>query len=183
MTTKIEWTHRPGTTGVTWNPTRGCRRVSPGCGTGTAGGCYAERQAARFSGPGQPYEGLVEIGKHGPRWTGRGRVVADKLAEPLRWRKPRTVFVDSMSDLFFEGFAFEQIAAVFGVMAATPQHAYLVLTKRPERARAFFEWATARCADHRGCERDTLHRAAVDAIGNGSWERPFFDQYAEGPLP
>lgn len=134
--TSIEWTD------TTWNPTRGCRRVSDEC---TA--CYAESDAHRrnlmaagLNRP-PPYEGLVRLSLTGePRWTGDGRFVAEKLAEPLSWRKPRRVFVDSMSDLFFEAFTFEEIAGVFGVMAATPRHTYQVLTKRPERARAFFAW-------------------------------------------
>lgn len=133
--TSIEWTD------VTWNPTRGCRRVSPGCGGAKGeGGCYAERMAARFSGPGQPYEGLVRIGPNGPRWTGAGRLIPEKLVEPLSWKKPRTVFVDSMSDLFFEAFSNEEIAAVFGVMASARTHTFQVLTKRAERMRSWFEW-------------------------------------------
>jgi protein gp37 len=138
--TKIEWATR------VWNPTRGCRRVSPGCEN-----CYAERQAIRHSGPGRPYEGLVVLGRHGPRWTGEGRFLPNKLDEPLRWAGHQRVFVDSMSDLFYEGFHDDEIAAVFGVMAACPQHDFLVLTKRPERARAWFGsigsagWAERRC--------------------------------------
>lgn len=118
----IEWTEH------TWNPIRGCTRVSAGCEH-----CYAERIAARFSGPGMPYEGLAEMTPPGPRWTGEVRLVEEKLAEPLSWREPAMVFVDSMSDLFHEGLTDEQIAVVFGVMAACPQHTFQVLTKRPER--------------------------------------------------
>lgn len=126
----IEWTDR------TWNPTRGCLPISPGCKN-----CYAMKMAGRFCGAGKPYEGLVKIGNAGPVWTGAARFVPAALREPLSWRQPSRVFVDSMSDLFFDGFTDEEIAAVFGVMAATPQHTYQVLTKRPERARAWFEWA------------------------------------------
>lgn len=124
----IEWTDE------TWNPLRGCRRISPGCEH-----CYAERQAARpiLSGPGKPYEGLVQIGKQGPRWTG-ATAGPDRLDEPLRWRKPRMIFPCSMSDLFYEGHTDEQIAAVFGVMAACPQHTFQVLTKRAERMERWF---------------------------------------------
>lgn len=137
MSTSIEWTDE------TWNPLRGCRRISPGCEH-----CYAERQAARpiLSGPGLPYAGLVQFGRQGPRWTG-ATAGPDQLDVPLRWKKPRKVFPCSMSDLFFEGFSFERIAAVFGIMAATPQHTYQVLTKRIERARRFVEWAE-RAGDH-----------------------------------
>lgn len=125
--TKIEWT------GETWNPLKGCRRCSPGCEH-----CYAERMAYRFSGPGMPYEGLVQLGKQGPRWTGKSG--EGELEIPLHWRKARRIFVCSMSDLFFEEHTDEQIAAVFGVMAACPQHTFQVLTKRPERAQRWFRW-------------------------------------------
>lgn len=138
--TDIEWATK------VWNFTRGCRRVSPGCGGPKGqGGCYAEKTAYRFSGPGMPYEGLVEMGANGPHWTGKGRFVPEKLAEPLRIRKPtdgtrHRFFVNSMSDLFFEAFTNEQIAAAFGVMAACPQHDFLILTKRIRRALDFYQW-------------------------------------------
>lgn len=125
----IAWTDE------TWNPLRGCSKVSAGCRN-----CYAETMAARFAGPRQPYEGTVERG----RWNGQIRIVPEKLGEPLRWRRPRRVFVNSMSDIFHESVPFEYVAAVFGVMAACPQHTFQVLTKRPARAVEFFRWlATA----------------------------------------
>jgi protein gp37 len=154
-----------GWTDKVWNVTRGCRRISPGCGGAKGeGGCYAEKTAFRFAGPGQPYEGLVKLTANGPRWTGEGRFVAEKLAEPLRWRKPCRIFVDSMSDLFFDAFTFEQIAAVFGVMAACPQHTFQVLTKRPHRMRAWFEWAT-----QHGDGQD-LMRFGPSALLTCAWE-------------
>jgi protein gp37 len=119
----IEWTDK------TWNPTRGCRRISPGCQH-----CYAERVAYRFSGAGKPYEGLVRLGKGGPVWTGKGVLVPDALDEPLGWRKAQMVFVNSMSDLFYEEFTEEQIDMVWATMVLSPWHTYQVLTKRPERA-------------------------------------------------
>lgn len=127
--TSISWT------GKTWNVTDGCRRKSAGCEN-----CYAERQAARFSGKGLPYEGLVKITKNGPRWTGAVKFSAKRLAYPLRWREPQLVFVDSMSDLFYEKFTNEQIAAVFGVMAAAHWHTFQILTKRSKRMREWFAW-------------------------------------------
>ena len=127
--TGIEWTD------ATWNPIRGCSRVSEGCRN-----CYAEKVAARFSGEGQPYEGLVTIGEKGARWNGTTRVVTEHLTDPLRWKRDRRVFVNSMSDLFHESVAFETIALLFGVMAAASQHTFQVLTKRPQRARDFFKW-------------------------------------------
>lgn len=124
-TTSIQWTDK------TWNPVRGCSVVSPGCRS-----CYAMKQAHRFSGPGQPYEGLTKLsGRSGPQWTGQIRLVEDALLEPLRWRKPARVFVNSMSDLFHEGVPDRFLQDVFQVMSATPQHTYQVLTKRPERMR------------------------------------------------
>lgn len=144
MPTGISWTDE------TWNPIRGCSRVSEGCRH-----CYAERVAARFSGPGLPYEGLVKIVNRPPpvpitefqgrtvteaRWSGVVRMVPEHLADPLRWRKPRRIFVNSMSDLFHEALSNEQIAAIFGVMAAAPQHTFQVLTKRAKRMREWFAW-------------------------------------------
>ena len=125
----------PGKKGETWNPMRGCRRVSEGCRF-----CYAENMSARFSGPGEAFEGLAEFKNGQARWTGRVTFVVSALEKPLRWSKPRGVFVNSMSDVFFEPFDFDLIAAVFGVMAAATEHTFMVLTKRPERMRAFFAW-------------------------------------------
>lgn len=155
----IEWTDK------VWNVTRGCRRISAGCGGAKGeGGCYAERQAYRFSGPGQAYEGLVKLTAHGPRWTGKGKFAADKLADPFRWRKPVRVFVDSMSDLFFEEFTNEQIAAVLGVMAACPQHIFQVLTKRPRRMREWFAWTRDFALQQRElAEAPNTFRAMLDA--------------------
>lgn len=165
--TKIEWTDK------VWNVTRGCRRISAGCGGANGeGGCYAERMAYRFSGPGQAYEGLVKMTANGPRWTGKGRFAEDKLAEPLSWRKPVRVFVDSMSDLFFEEFTNEQIAAVFGVMAACPRHTFQVLTKRPDRMREWFEWVDGQTShgNGRGETHAELCRAA--ALTAREWRAP-----------
>jgi protein gp37 len=132
--TGISWTDS------TWNCVRGCSPVSPGCAH-----CYAERVAARFSGEGQPYHGLIKtVGKRGLRqWSGDVRLIPEHLADPLRWKKPRRIFVNSMSDLFHEALTNEQIAAVFGVMAAAPQHTFQVLTKRAERMRDWFRWVAA----------------------------------------
>lgn len=153
-TTDIEWCDK------VWNCTRGCRRISSGCGgPGRVGGCYAEKMAYRFSGKGQPYEGLVRMTANGPRWTGVGRFVPEKLAEPLAWRKPCRIFVDSMSDLFFDAFTNEEIAAVFGVMAACPQHIFQLLTKRPKRMREWFAWvASLECDPWTECHAAALAR-------------------------
>jgi len=121
--TGISWTD------ATWNPIRGCSRVSEGCRN-----CYAEAVAARFSGKGLAYEGLTRNGK----WTGEVRVIPEHLEDPLRWTRPRRIFVNSMSDLFHENLDDEVIDRIFAVMALAPQHTFQVLTKRPERMRAYF---------------------------------------------
>ena len=142
--TKIEWCD------VVWNPVVGCSRVSAGCEI-----CYAERVAHRGMSP--QHRGLTVLGKHGPRWNGTVRFLPDRLGDPLRWRKPRRVFVNSMSDLFHEKLTNEQIAAVFGVMAACPQHTFQILTKRAARMREWFAFMGADApgrvanAEVRGC--------------------------------
>ncbi|PZR06652.1 MAG: hypothetical protein DI536_29485 [Archangium gephyra] len=120
--TSIEWTE------TTWNPVRGCSRLSAGCQH-----CYAERMAHRFSGPGMPYEGLTRPSSVGPQWTGKIKLVHEALDEPLRWRASRLVFVNSMSDLFHEDVPVEFIKSVFATMTAASQHRFQVLTKRADR--------------------------------------------------
>jgi protein gp37 len=123
-TSHIEWTE------MTWNPVRGCTRVSEGCRN-----CYAERIASRFSQNGRPYEGLAVITPAGPRWTNSVRMLPELLEQPLRWRRPRTIFVNSMSDLFHPDVTPEFIGQVFDVMRRCPRHTFQVLTKRSERLR------------------------------------------------
>jgi protein gp37 len=108
----IEWTD------ATWNPVRGCTKVSPGCKH-----CYAEVFAERFRGvPGHPYGQGFDL-----------RLVPEKLAEPLRWQTPKMIFVNSMSDLFHPGVPDEYIEAVATVMVRAKWHTYQVLTKRSAR--------------------------------------------------
>jgi protein gp37 len=122
----IEWTDE------TWNPVVGCTRVSAGCDL-----CYAVQMTKRLEAMGQEkYAGLVNIGKN--HFNGVVRTVDDALTIPLKWKKPRRVFVNSMSDLFHKDVPFEFIDKVFAVMALTPQHTYQVLTKRPERMAEYF---------------------------------------------
>jgi protein gp37 len=131
--TAIEWTD------ATWNPLRGCTRVSEGCRN-----CYAEIMAARFSDPGQWGHGLatriaLPSGGIDHRWTGKVVLAPDDvLTQALRWKKPRCIFVNSTSDLFHESVPDEWIDRIFAVMALAPQHTFQVLTKRPERMRAYF---------------------------------------------
>jgi len=111
---KIEWTD------ATWNPVRGCTKISPGCLH-----CYAETFAERFRGvPGHPFEHGFDL-----------RLVPEKLGDPIRWTNPRTIFVNSMSDLFHEDVSDEYIVAVARVMCAADWHTFQVLTKRAERMR------------------------------------------------
>lgn len=123
--TSIEWTD------ATWNPVAGCLIISPGCTN-----CYAMRMAARLEAMRVPkYEGLTR--KSGQRyiWTGKVRLDEASLDIPLKWKKPRKIFVNSMSDLFHADVPAEFIARVWSVMERTPQHTYQILTKRPERMR------------------------------------------------
>jgi len=126
--TSIQWTDR------TWNPVRGCSRVSAGCDN-----CYAMNIAHRFSGAGKPFDGLTTIRRGKVDWTGVARFIPDQLGAPLKWRKPSRVFVNSMSDLFHEDLPDEVIDKVFAVMALTPQHTFQVLTKQPKRAAEWFK--------------------------------------------
>lgn len=124
--TSISWTDD------TWNVSDGCTKVSPGCKH-----CYAERMAKRFAGPGKPY--MLVINEHG-RWNNTVQFRPDRLTQPMHWKEPRKIFVNSMSDLFHEDLTNQQIAAVFGVMAACHQHTFQVLTKRSERRLEWFKW-------------------------------------------
>lgn len=112
----IEWTD------ATWNPMRGCTKISPGCAH-----CYAETFAERFRGvPGHPFEQGFDL-----------RLVPEALDLPLRWKKSRLIFVNSMSDLFHEGVPDSYIEKVFAVMRQAKQHRFQVLTKRAERLESF----------------------------------------------
>lgn len=168
--TGISWTD------ATWNPIRGCSRTiargakQSGCGDATGGGCYAEATAGRFCKTGQPYEGLVRITAKGARWTGDVRLITAHLADPLRWKRPRRIFVNSMSDMFHEELSNEAIAAMFGVMAAAPQHTFQILTKRARRMREWFEWVHAEfLPDELNSDRiDILATWAADELGDGT---------------
>jgi protein gp37 len=114
--TKIEWSN------ATWNPTRGCTKVSAGCKH-----CYAETFAERFRGvKGHPYEQGFDV-----------RLVPEALDLPLGWKKPRLVFVNSMSDLFHESVPDDFITRIWSVMVVAERHTFQVLTKRPARMAAF----------------------------------------------
>lgn len=128
MTSLIEWTDE------TWNPVVGCSVVSPGCKN-----CYAMRMAGTRLRETDLYRGLTQQTKAGPVWTGETRVNETALLAPLRWKKPRMVFVNSMGDLFHPSIPDRTIDRVFAVMALAPQHTFQILTKQAERMREYFE--------------------------------------------
>jgi len=122
----IEWTD------ATWNPLRGCTKISPGCKH-----CYAEVFAERFRGvPNHPYEQGFDL-----------RLVPEKLEEPLRWKTPKRIFVNSMSDLFQPGVPADYVARVAEVMIRAPWHTFQVLTKRAERMADLLNSSLAFAAD------------------------------------
>lgn len=138
---KIEWTD------ATWNPVRGCSLVSAGCTN-----CYAMRVAHRLGskslpspatgeGKGEgPYHGLTRMTEHGLVWTGEIQLVSELLDLPLRWKRPRRIFVNSMSDLFHEDVSDEFILEVYRRMGAAFWHTYQILTKRARRMWEIMPW-------------------------------------------
>jgi protein gp37 len=121
--TSIEWTD------MTWNPVAGCTVLSPGCTN-----CYAMRMASRLAAMGVPkYHGLTRKSGGRSKWTGAVRPDMASLEIPLRWKKPRMVFVNSMSDLFHDRVPDAFIWQVWNVMERAPKHTFQILTKRPER--------------------------------------------------
>jgi len=119
MPTKIEWCDE------TWNPLSGCTPISDGCKN-----CWAKRMSKRHAGRfGYPEDNPFKVTEH-----------PDKLCRPVNWRKPRRIFVVSMGDLFHEHVRTQYIAAIFGAMILSPQHTFLVLTKRPKQMAWWFKW-------------------------------------------
>lgn len=148
--TQIEWTN------TTWNPVRGCSRVSEGCRN-----CYAEVQAARVNacqhGNGVPegnaaYDGLLA---KGGQWNGKIKCVPEALEKPFSWKKPQRIFVNSMGDLFHENVPEKFIDRVFAVMALANNHVFQILTKRPQRMQEYlnnftFDRMIENCMDEEG---------------------------------
>lgn len=184
--TNIEWTDE------TWQVTHGCSKVAAGCAN-----CYAIQDAHRMagnpnpkiSGPRQGLTKRVTLGGHPDRpvrrteWTGVVRTAPENLGIHLRWKKPRKIFVNSNSDLFHEDVPFEYIAAVFGVMAACPQHTFQVLTKRPERALEFFEWCRTGDVPVQRCIRLATRISPNETRAFHTMMRCLFDAPPEWPLP
>lgn len=128
MPTKIEWADE------TWNPMVGCSKVSAGCDH-----CYAIRTVHR--GLSEQHRGLTVVpeGQTAPEWNGQINEVPKLLDQPLRWGRPRRIFVNSLSDLFHPGVSNSYIAQVVGIMALAEQHTFQVLTKRPKRMALWLE--------------------------------------------
>ncbi|MEC9067845.1 MAG: phage Gp37/Gp68 family protein [Pseudomonadota bacterium] len=124
--TKIEWTE------ATWNPITGCSVTSPGCTN-----CYAMKLAGTRLRDHPSRVGLTAESKAGPVWTGETRFNEEWLGQPLRWKRPRMIFVCAHGDLFHESVPDDWIDRVFAVMALAPQHTFQVLTKRADRMRAY----------------------------------------------
>lgn len=159
----IEWTD------ATWNPVRGCTRISEGCRN-----CYAERTAYRFSKKGAaPYKGLVKITNKRPQWTGDVRLVPDMLDVPLKRRQPTKFFVNSMSDLFHEKVPFDFIDKIYAVIGVAKKHTFQILTKRPDRAFEYFEsrswqWAKEHFVGLPGFSADGVWvRRGIERAHNG----------------
>ncbi len=134
--TNIEWTHLPGFARRSWDPVVGCDIVSPGCTR-----CYAMKMAHRIQAmqPGTTtYGGTTKLVKGKPVWTGKiARAREEHITAPLRARKPACWFVNSMGDLFHENVPDAWIDDVFAIMALSPQHRFIILTKRADRLRAY----------------------------------------------
>lgn len=134
----IEWTD------ATWNPIAGCTMVSPGCTN-----CYAMRMAARLQAMGHPsYRDTTRKSGGRPVWTGRVKLVEAAIDVPLRWKKPRKIFVNSMSDLFQDGVPDEFVARVWQIMLKADHHVYQVLTKRPDNMKEQVERLRLEAAPH-----------------------------------
>jgi protein gp37 len=171
--TSIEWTD------ATWNPIVGCSILSPGC-----AGCYAMGMAARIEAMtaalraqgknGAPqYDGTTKKVKGKAIWTGKLALAGDSiLAEPLSWRQPRRVFVNSMGDLFHEDVPDEWIDRVFAVMALAPQHTFQVLTKRAARMQ---EYANGIQSKIPFLGRMPLERIHLEAAGHMEGDGGFMD--------
>ena len=143
--TKIAWADK------VWNPVVGCSKVSPGCQN-----CYAERMAKRLAniwyakGHEANAERYGEIVNYLGNWMGRVSLFPERLNEPLGWRKPRRIFVNSMGDLFHENVPTGFVSDVFRIMERCPQHTFLILTKRPERMKQLLNGVvTGRETEHR----------------------------------
>ncbi|WP_027894480.1 DUF5131 family protein [Calidithermus chliarophilus] len=164
--TAIEWTDR------TWNPVVGCTKVSQGCKF-----CYAKtlhdmRHRAKLAGKPLPEQYALPFE--------RVQLKPERLELPLRWKRPARIFVNSVSDLFHEDVPFTYVAAVFGVMAATPRHTYQVLTKRPQRMLEFFRWVRKAVP---GVYPTSLAMGLAEPYTNGRTGPRYVSSAVPWPLP
>lgn len=180
---KIEWTDK------TWNPLRGCSRISPGCLN-----CYAESIAARFSGDraagltfsketagSGPFAGFAILTPSGPRWTGKVELVEKHLYDPLKWRKPQKRFI-SMSDPFHESLPNEDIDRIFAVMSLCPHITFQLLTKRAGRMREYL--CDEEQPERMDFEQWAIIEEVVDPLSRRSDDiRATALDCEEGPLP
>lgn len=159
---KIEWTD------ATWNPITGCSIASPACAH-----CYAMRLAGTRMRHHWSRQGLTQDSKAGPVWNGQVRFNEEWLAEPLRWQRPRRIFVCAHGDLFHEAVPDEWIDRVFAVMALAPQHTFQVLTKRAERMHRYMtDPATPARIDRAMNEIAPAHWCARELEDYGGWPLP-----------
>ena len=151
-----------------WNVLYGCDPVSPGCKN-----CYAKYDTRRLEGAfPDDYHGLTVMTDRGVRWTGDITLRPDKLDVPLRWQKPRVIFVNSLSDVFHKDVPSDYIAAMFAVMGAAAHHQFQMLTKRPENMLAWFQELAARYDNPwdilMHCER-CAKTYGLDVNAGGNW--------------
>jgi protein gp37 len=165
MTSNIEWTNE------TWNPVVGCSLASPGCTN-----CYAMKMAGRLEAMGvESYQGTTQKSKAGFVWTGKVNFNEAALLKPFKWKKPRLIFVNSMSDLFHPAVPDEVIDKVFAVAALCPQHTFQILTKRSARMREY-------CNDPQTPERIALiiiEQASDWSIKGEDWLKPLGNRAKE----
>lgn len=179
--TNIEWCT------ATWSPIVGCSKVSEACRS-----CYAESIAWRFKGRVPAYAEATEPRIPGPggRWANKAVLVRERLFDPQRWREPKRIFVCSMSDIGHESLLYREIAAVLASATLCPQHKFLLLTKRPQRLVAFFEWLAHQAeldkllfpADSYGWRIRRLLWAALHKADTGRTDI-VFDSPEDGPWP
>ena len=169
MPTKIEWTHIPGYKGETWNPVTGCTKISPGCAN-----CYAETMLMRFhrSGPFLPGN---EIQLH-----------QDRFSIPLKWKAPRSIFVNSVSDTFHEDVPDRFILEIFKRALYYPRHLFIFLTKRPDRMLQWFNsgWYQVQLREWAGLTYQTLPLDNVwlgTSVENQHWANVRIPQLLECP--
>ena len=181
--TKIEWT------GETWNPVVGCSIVSPGCTN-----CYAMGQAGRIQRmtPDSHYLGTTQTSKAGDVWTGVVKLAPDHiLMRPLRWTKPRTIFVNSMGDLFHEDVPDAWIDLVFAMMAATcdasqtggDEHTYQILTKRSARMRVYMAHPDREAIIDEAVEKLAAAMYRHEPFARKRPRSPFYGGVDNWPLP